>query len=200
MSSTIDPLDTHIRDAVASRYSVIGQDPAAEVVIPVGRSWAERLGYPASLIESVPVSALASFTGIGAPALIADLAPGDQVLDLGCGAGLDTVIIARWVAPHGHVHAVDLAPGMIAAARESVRAAGVHNVTVWQAFAEHLPLPDASIDVAVVNGLFNLAPDKIAVASELGRVIRPAGRLLGAEIVITDDRLPQSFDPESWFR
>jgi ubiquinone/menaquinone biosynthesis C-methylase UbiE len=89
---------------------------------------------------------------------------------------------------------------MLAAARAAVAEAGLENVTLRQAAAERLPLANASVDVAVVNGLFNLAPDKHAVVRELARVVRSGGRLVGAEIVITDGREAQEFDPESWFR
>jgi SAM-dependent methyltransferase len=189
-----------IRSAVAERYSAIGSEPAAEASIPVGRLWAEQLGDPPDLLDTVPSCALASFTGIGTPVLLAELSPGERVLDLGCGAGLDTILMARMVAPQGHVYGVDLAPGMIQAADAAVTEAAIDNVTLALAAAESLPLESESIDVAVVNGLFNLAPDKTAVLSELHRVLRSGGRLVGAEIVITDERPPGPLDPEGWFR
>jgi len=189
-----------IREAVADRYSAIGVSPGSEQTIPAGRAWAERLGYPPAELDAVPSSALESFTGIGAPLFDARLAPGERVLDLGCGAGLDSVLMARRVGPEGHVYAVDLAAGMVAAARQAVAEEDLRHVTVLQAPAERLPLPNGCVDVAVVNGLFNLTPDKSAVMSELARVIRPGGRLVGAEIVITDEREPQPFDAEAWFR
>jgi arsenite methyltransferase len=192
--------DDAIRGAVAERYSTIGSNPFGEDAIPVGRAWAERLGYPVEMLDSAPAVAVASFTGIGAPVLYADLVPGERILDVGCGAGLDMILMARKVAPDGYVYGIDLAPGMVAAARQAVAKAGLENATIKEASAEAIPLPDAAVDVAVVNGLFNLAPDKGAVVSELRRVLRPGGRLVGAEIAITDDRAPGDFDPESWFR
>ena len=189
-----------IRSAVAERYSAIGIAPSAEKTIPAGRAWAERIGYPPDLLDTVPAHALASFTGIDTPCLLAALSPGEWVLDLGCGAGLDSILMARLVAPQGHVYGVDLAPGMIAAAQTALEEARVNNVTIAQAAAEDLPLQSGSIDVAVVNGLFNLVPEKAAVARELRRVLRAGGRLVGAEIVITDDRPPGKLDLEDWFR
>jgi arsenite methyltransferase len=185
-----------IRTAVADRYSAIGSDPVAEASIPAGRSWAESLGYPPKSLDTVPVSALASFTGIGTPIFSADLSPGERVRDLGCGAGLDSILMSRMVAPQGHVYGVDLAGGMINAARAAAAEATRDNVTLTVAAAENLPLPGESVDVAVANGLFNLAPDKAAVASELRRVLRPGGRLVGAEIVITDQRPPGQLNLE----
>jgi arsenite methyltransferase len=189
-----------IRSAVADRYSRIGETPYAEDTIPRGRPWAEQLGYPASLLVSATSVALASFTGIGAPLLHASLAAGERVLDLGCGAGLDAILAARQVGPEGRVWGIDLAPGMIAAARRAVAEAELRNVTLVEAPAEQIPLPQESVDVAIVNGLFNLAPDKETVALEVARVLRPGGRFLGAEIVLTDERPPAPLDLESWFR
>lgn len=189
-----------MRKAVADRYSAIGASPATEETIPAGRGWAERLGYPPEVLETVPATALASFTGIGAPLFAAHVAPGEHVLDLGCGAGLDSILMAQRVGPRGHVYGVDLAPGMVATATRAVADAGLQNVSIVQGAAEQLPLSDESIDVAVVNGLFDLTPDKHAVVSELARTVRSGGRLVGAEIVVTDDREPRDYDPEAWFR
>jgi arsenite methyltransferase len=189
-----------IRSAVADRYSAIGTVPSTEDTIPTGRLWAEQLGYPSAVLDTIPVRALASFTGIGTPVLLADLSPGERVLDLGCGAGLDSILAARLVAPHGHVTGVDLARGMIAAARDAIAEAALHNVEITESSAETLPLASESIDVVSVNGLFNLAPDKAAVVSELHRVLRPGGRLVGAESVIADHRPPEPLDLEAWFR
>jgi ubiquinone/menaquinone biosynthesis C-methylase UbiE len=156
-----------------------------------------RLGYPAELLDRVPTLALNVFTGIGAPLLDADLVTGERVLDLGCGAGMDSFLAAPEVGLSGHVYGVDLAPGMVACARRAVTDAGLQNVTILEGVAERLPLPDQSVDVALVNGLFNLAPEKPAVARELTRVVRPGGRLVGAEIVITDERPPGDPDEEA---
>jgi SAM-dependent methyltransferase len=188
-----------IRSAVASRYSTIGSDPAAEGTIPSGRAWAVQLGYPSHVLDRTPDLSVESFTGIAAPVFDADLRPGDRVLDLGCGAGLDSIVAAHRIGPAGHVTAIDLAPGMVDAARRAVAAAGLSTVTVIQAPAESIPLSDASVDVALVNGLLNLTPDKSAVVHELARVLTPTGRVVGAEIVITDDRRLSPPTVESWF-
>jgi arsenite methyltransferase len=190
----------HIWAAVAARYSGIGNTPSAEKTIPTGRHWTEQLGYPATLLDAVPSSALDSFTGIGAPLLYADLMPDERILDLGCGAGLDSILAARQVGPEGRVYGVDLAPGMLAAAHAAVSKAQLENVTLLGVPAEQLPLPDGSVDGAMANGLFNLVPDKALVAREVARVLRPGGRLLGAEIVLTDNRGPTEPDLEAWFR
>jgi len=189
-----------IRAAVADRYSAIGVSPSSEETIPVGRAWAVRLGYPAEVLDTVPATALASFTGIGAPLFVAHPERSERVLDLGCGAGLDSILIGKRVGPGGRVYGVDLAPGMVAAACRAVEDSALKNVSILEGSAEQLPLPNESVDVAVVNGLFNLTPDKHAVVSELARTIRSGGRFVGAEIVLTEDQELQHFDPDSWFR
>lgn len=194
--STVDS----IRHAVADRYSDIGTDPGTETVIPTGRVWAEPLGYPADILSDVPQIALQSFTGIGAPLFSAQIRAGERLLDLGCGAGLDSLLAAQAVGPTGHVYGVDLAPGMVASARKAVKESGVRNVTILGGAAEAIPLPSNSVDLVLVNGLFNLAPDKPVVARELARVLRSDGRLVGAEIVVTDDQPPSELDLEQWFR
>ena len=189
-----------ILQAVSERYGAIGDDPSAEGSIPVGRSWATRLGYPNLLLDTVPASALDGFTGIGIPILHADLNPGEVVLDLGCGGGLDTILAARQVGENGHVYGIDLAPGMVKRASQAVEETGCHNITIRVSAADSLPLTDESIDVTLVNGLFNLTPDKAAVVKEVHRVLRPGGRVVGSEIVITDGQPAADPDLESWFR
>lgn len=189
-----------IRSAVTDRYSRIGVSPAEETAIPTGRAWALRLGYPAALLDALPEDAIESFTGIGTPVLDADLIGGESVLDLGCGAGMDVLLAAQQVGPSGKVYGVDRAPGMALRARRVVNAAGRGNVVILESGAEQVPLPNGAVDVALCNGLFNLVPDKTAIAEELVRVLRPGGRIVGAEIVLTDGRPPGELDEEAWFR
>lgn len=200
MKSDEEIAPARIRSAVADRYSRIGTAPGLETTIPTGREWALHLGYPSDILDAVPNEVVESFTGIGAPVLSADLVTGEAVLDLGCGAGMDVLLAAQQVGPAGAVYGIDLAPGMVQRAAKAVAASEHENAVILESTAENLPLSDHSVDVALVNGLFNLAPDKPAVAHELARVIRPGGRIVGAEIVITDDRSPGELDEDSWFR
>src|SRR5436305_1046241 len=101
-----------IRAAVSERYSQIGAAPSEERSVPTGREWAMRLGYAADELDRAPESAVAAFTGVGAPPLVAELTPGTRVLDLGCGAGLDALLAAWRVGARGRVYAVDFAEGM----------------------------------------------------------------------------------------
>jgi ubiquinone/menaquinone biosynthesis C-methylase UbiE len=127
--------------------------------------------------------------------------PGEVVVDLGSGAGLDTLIAARTIGPQGHVHAVDVSPAMVELARANAREAGLANITVYQAPVEALPLPDTVASVVIANGVFNLAPEKEQAAAEAYRVLKPGGRLIAAEIVLRGD-VPQleRGTLEDWFR
>jgi len=129
------------------------------------------------------------------------LQPGEQVLDLGCGAGLDATLAAEAVGPTGQVVAVDYAAEMVALARDNARAAGTTNVRVEQAPIEALPFPDGTFDVAQANGVFNLSPQKEQAVREVWRALRPGGRLIAAEIALTEavaDRDRATL--QDWFR
>jgi len=171
-----------IRQAEVERYGEVATDPTGAFNFPVGRAFAEAIGYPAATLDDVPEEARRSFAGVTYFHSRTGLTPGDVVLDLGCGAGMDMIIAARAVAPDGHVIGVDYSDAMVALARENAQRAGVTNVQVHHAPVEALPLPDASIDVAQANGVFNLAPEKERAVASVFRVLKPGGRLIVAEI------------------
>jgi SAM-dependent methyltransferase len=187
--------------AVRQRYEAVAADPGGEFNFRVGREFAEALGYPTALLDRLPAGSVARFTGVATPVFAAALQPGERVLDLGCGAGVDTAVAAEAVGPAGRVIAVDLAMGMVRCTAAAADALGAPWVLPCQASAEALPLPTASVDVVLVNGLFNLAPHKAAVLAEVARVTRPGGRLVAAETVLTrpleDGELTSV---EDWFR
>lgn len=175
-----------IRAAVAEQYGRVARRPAGQHPFPVGRAFAESLGYPSNVLDSLPHSAVDAFAGISYPLTHANLQPGEIVLDLGCGAGMDTILIAREVGSIGRVHSLDLSADMLECARANVAVAGLDNVTFHQTPAEDVPLGEGSVDAVIINGLLNLCPIKETVVSEVHRVLRSGGRLLVSEIVLRE--------------
>ena len=131
--------------------------------------------------------ALAASLGCGVPTAVADLHPGETVLDLGSGAGGDVLIAARRVAPGGRAIGLDMTPEMLDLARRNAADAGVDNAEFVQGYLEQVPLPDASIDVVISNCVLNLAADKAVVLAEAARVLRPGGRFAVSDVVADPD-------------
>jgi len=175
---------SELRDKVREAYSAAAHSPTGEHPFPVGRAFAESLGYPAALLDTLPSAAVEAFAGVSNVALFAEIPEGATVLDLGCGAGLDSLIAARRVGPSGKVIGTDFSGTMLDRARGAVQEAAIQNASFEQADAEHLPLGPASVDVALVNGIFNLNPAREAIFRELARVLRPGGLVYAAELLL----------------
>ncbi|MDE3089314.1 MAG: methyltransferase domain-containing protein [Chloroflexota bacterium] len=187
MSQLINDLTPEaLRAAVATQYGKVALQPKGRFPFPVGRAFAESLSYPPNLLDTLPRPSVDAFAGISYPLKFADLQPGESVLDLGCGAAMDTILAARQVGESGHIHSLDLSDAMLECARANVVAAGLGNVTFHCAPAEEIPLADGSVDVVVVNGIFNLCPSKKPVIDEVFRVLRTGGRTVVSEIVLRD--------------
>jgi len=185
MNPTAAPVDVDVlRGEIQRTYTEVSTDPEKDFIFPTGRPWAEDLAYPQPELSRVPDATVESFAGVANPFSLGRIEPGRTVLDLGCGAGTDLLIAAQMVGPSGRVVGVDMTATMLARARESAQAMGLANVELHESLIESLPLPDASIDVVISNGVIDLIVDKDAVFSEIDRVLRPGGRLQVADVVI----------------
>ena len=179
------PVDVDVlREAIRTTYTDVsaGQDEA--FIFPTGRSWAQELGYPEPELSRVPDATVASFAGVANHFLLGRPAPGDVVLDLGCGAGTDLLVAAQIAGPTGRAVGVDMTTGMLERARASAKEMALGNVEVHESLIEELPVEDGSVDLVISNGVIDLVPDKEAVFAEIDRVLRPGGRLQLADVVI----------------
>jgi arsenite methyltransferase len=172
-----------LKSEIKKTYASVSDEPERDFIFPTGRAWAEDLGYPDEL-ANVPESAVESFAGVANPWDLGRLAPGERVLDLGSGAGTDSLVAAQMVGSEGRVTGIDMTPQMLAKARAASADMGADNVEFVEAEAERLPFEDASFDVVVSNGVIDLIPDKDAVFAELYRVLVPGGRLQIADVTI----------------
>ncbi|HEX4593054.1 MAG TPA: methyltransferase domain-containing protein [Bryobacteraceae bacterium] len=191
---------SELRSKVRDAYSAAAVRPGEAHAFPVGRRFAESLGYPADLLAKLPDACVEAFAGVSNVSLFAEIPKGSPVLDLGCGAGLDSLIAVDLAGPEGQVVGLDFSLPMLARARESAVEAGAGNVLFCQADAESLPLADDSMEVALVNGIFNLNPARESIFRELGRVVRRNGVVYSAELIL-NEALPaeQQASEANWF-
>ena len=185
MSATDIPVDVDVlREEIRKTYTDVSTDQEQEFIFPTGRAWAHELGYPEPELGRVPDATVDSFAGVANHWVLGRIAPGEIVLDLGCGAGTDLLIAAQMTGPPGRIIGVDMTASMLDRARASADEMGIDNFELHESLIESLPLDDASVDVVISNGVIDLVPDKDAVLDEIDRVLRPGGRLQLADIVI----------------
>jgi len=185
VSRGIEGLDVdELRLAIQKEYALVAAEPEQDFHFHTGRRLAAIVGYEEEWLDGVPEATIASFAGTGNPFSLGALNPGEHVVDVGCGAGIDSMIAARMVAPTGSVVGVDMTPAMIEKARAGGNEAGLDNLEFRQALAEALPVADNWADVVISNGVLNLFPDKLAGLQEMARVLKPDGRLQIGDILV----------------
>ena len=173
-----------LRQAIQEEYAAVARDPGRGYHFHTGRPLASILRYHDDWLEGLPEGSIASFAGTGNPFRIGQLQPGERVVDVGSGAGIDSLIAAKMVGPNGQVIGVDMTPAMLQKARKRATEAGLGNVKFRKGLAESLPVPDRWADVIISNGVLNLVPDKLAALQEMARVLKPTGRLQIGDILV----------------
>jgi SAM-dependent methyltransferase len=173
-----------LRQAIQEEYTAVAREPGRGYHFHTGRPLARLLGYHDDWLEGILEGSIASFAGTGNPFCIGQLQPGEQVVDIGSGAGLDSLIAAKMVGPDGQVIGVEMTRAMLEMARKSTIEAGPDNVEFREGLAESLPVPDSWADVVISNGVLNLLPDKLAALQEMARVLKPTGRLQIGDILV----------------
>jgi len=191
-------LELILKDEIIRMYEEVADNPDAEFHFYHGRAAAELFEYPADWLDRAPPGAVSSFAGVGNPHERANLQRGETVLDLGSGAGLDSIVASWAVGDEGRVIGVDLNPTMCLKAQAHAAATGTA-MECHEGRMEELPLPDASVDVVISNGVINLSFQKRKVVEEMFRVLRPGGRISITDIV-SGKQLSQSIvnDPKLW--
>src|SRR5690242_5021676 len=180
-----------LRSEISKIYGRVAEKPDGEFHFHRGSAYAaEFLGYEAAELVALPQDCTASFAGIGNPLAIGPIHSGETVLDVGCGAGMDLLLLAKRTGPSGHAIGVDMTDAMVERARKSAAVAGLQQVEVRRGDAAALPVSDASINIVSSNGVLNLVPEKERAFAEIIRVLKPGGRLHLTDIAL-DVELPE---------
>jgi 2-polyprenyl-3-methyl-5-hydroxy-6-metoxy-1,4-benzoquinol methylase len=178
------PFVETLRCEIKREYAEVATNPAKGFHFHTGRKLAAMLGYSDEMLAGIPESSIERLAGTGNPFALGSLHAGETIVELGCGAGMDTLIASRMVGPNGRVVSIDMTPEMLDAARAAASEVRATNIDFHLGYIEEIPLPDASADVIISNGVINLAPDKKRVFREMRRVLKDDGRLQIGDIVV----------------
>jgi SAM-dependent methyltransferase len=202
MEPVLSPEDRQkIEAGIREKYTKVAGSPQGLFKYPTGKAGLEALGYDPEILKSLPAGVLDSFCGVGNPFSLGPVDRGETVLDIGSGGGLDSLVAARMVGAGGKVVGLDLSPEMVARAYENLKQTDLTNVAFQEFSGEDLPFPDGSFDLVISNGVFNLIPAKGRMLKEACRVLKPNGRLLIADQILSGalTKSPQE-RIDSWFR
>ncbi len=190
-----------IEEGIREKYVKVAVSPEGLFHYPTGRAGLEALRYDPKLIRALPEPVAAAYCGVGNPFTLGPIHSGEAVLDIGCGAGVDTIMAALMAGPSGSGTGIDLVPEMLERAQENARLAGALNVEFMEGSAEELPFSDNTFDVVISNGVFNLVVDKVKALGEVYRVLKPGGRFMLADQVLAGE-LPKDTQAriENWAR
>ena len=192
MADILEIVDVNrLRTEGQVKYREVAEAPTASYHFHTGRAHALRMGYPTSPLEQLPEEASEAFAGVANPFHWGLPGPGERVVDLGSGAGMDSFIAALCVGNGGRVIGVDMTPEMIERSRQLVEMLGLTNIEFRQGHIEDSPVEDGWADVVISNGVINLCPDKLGVYREVARILRPGGRMTVADICV-DKPIPES--------
>jgi arsenite methyltransferase len=173
-----------LRFAIQKEYEQVALEPERGFHFHTGRPLARLLGYPDEWLDKIPELSIESFAGTGNPFSLGELKPGDRIVDVGSGAGIDSLIAARMVAPDGEVIGIDMTAAMLEKARRAAAESGLQNVEFRMGYAERMPIEDGWADVIISNGVLNLMPDKQAALKEMARALKPGGRIQIGDILV----------------
>jgi arsenite methyltransferase len=180
-----------LRDEIRTKYVEVVDHPDATFHFHTGLRAAANAGYEDEWLEGLPKSSIASFAGVANPFHWGLPQPGERVVDIGSGTGMDAMVAATAVGVEGRVVGVDMTPEMLERAREGAEEADIRNVEFREGLAEHLPLEDEWADIVISNGVINLVPDKLGAYREIARVLKPGGRAQIADICV-EKPVPES--------